>query len=97
MTWHRAPFYRWRFVAREAANCPGSITLIPRVEGLMSSYGISVGNVFLLSPTTATYWCCAADDLALTVPNVALYTGEMAVNPVKGGSCNSVYDKQDLL
>lgn len=28
--------------------------------------------------------------------NVALRSGEAAVNPVKGGSCNSVYDKQDL-
>ena len=60
------------------------------------SCGISVGNVFLLSPTTATYWCCIADGLALTVPNVALYNGEMPVNPAKGGGCNSVYDKQDL-
>lgn len=59
--------------------------------------GISMGNVFLLPPTTAVNWCCIADGLVLTVPNMALYSGEMPVNPAKEGRYNSVYDEQDFL
>lgn len=64
-----------------------------------SSWWAFLGNVFFLSPTTATSWCCIAEvwhclrSVLLTVPNMDLCTGKM---PGNGRQCNSVYDKQIL-
>jgi len=52
---------------------------------------------FPCPPPWQLCWCCAADCLALTVPDVALCSGEVPVNPATGGGCKSVGNKQDLL